>query len=213
MSLYRVSTDKLEPVSRTTFAAESLLERKDLQRLLRRRHREDRCERCYLNDRIMSKKYREIQSQGPKSTVGQTRRELYARSLARVKEAMEAGYSIEAVALLEGMISDRLEARLAHKNSQAKDKRKLSTLVTLAEELRGKNSDDPDSAKEVYGRVIVWADDRNNAVHELVKLVENGSETWEMKYSEAKEAAKNGLSLFRDVSKTVASLNLPNTQA
>ena len=36
MSLYRVSTDKLEPVSRTTFAAESLLERKDLQRLLRR---------------------------------------------------------------------------------------------------------------------------------------------------------------------------------
>lgn len=36
MSLFRVSSDKLEPVSRTTFAAESLLERKDLQRLLRR---------------------------------------------------------------------------------------------------------------------------------------------------------------------------------
>jgi hypothetical protein len=36
MSLYRITTDKLEPVSRTTFAAESLLERKDLQRLLRR---------------------------------------------------------------------------------------------------------------------------------------------------------------------------------
>jgi hypothetical protein len=36
MSLYRVTPDKLETVSRTTFAAESLLERKDLQRLLRR---------------------------------------------------------------------------------------------------------------------------------------------------------------------------------
>jgi hypothetical protein len=36
MSLYRITSDKLEPVSRTTFAAESLLERKDLQRLLRR---------------------------------------------------------------------------------------------------------------------------------------------------------------------------------
>lgn len=35
MSLYRITTDKLEPVSRTTFAAESLLERRDLQRLLR----------------------------------------------------------------------------------------------------------------------------------------------------------------------------------
>jgi hypothetical protein len=36
MSLYRVSSDKLEIVSRTSFVAESLLERKDLQRLLRR---------------------------------------------------------------------------------------------------------------------------------------------------------------------------------
>ena len=36
MSLYRVTTDKLEYVPRTTFAAECLLERKDLQRLLRR---------------------------------------------------------------------------------------------------------------------------------------------------------------------------------
>jgi hypothetical protein len=36
MGLFRVTQDKLEPVAQTTFAAESLLERKDLQRLLRR---------------------------------------------------------------------------------------------------------------------------------------------------------------------------------
>ena len=35
-SFYRISSDKLESVARTTFAAESLLERKDLQRLLRK---------------------------------------------------------------------------------------------------------------------------------------------------------------------------------
>lgn len=35
MTLYRVSADRLDPVQRTTFAAESLFERKDLQRLLR----------------------------------------------------------------------------------------------------------------------------------------------------------------------------------
>lgn len=35
MSLYRVSTDRLEPVPSTTFAAESLFERRDLQRILR----------------------------------------------------------------------------------------------------------------------------------------------------------------------------------
>lgn len=35
MTLYRICTDKLEPVPRTTFATEGLLERKDIQRLLR----------------------------------------------------------------------------------------------------------------------------------------------------------------------------------
>lgn len=35
MTLYRVSADRLDPVDRTTFAAQGLLERKDLQRLLR----------------------------------------------------------------------------------------------------------------------------------------------------------------------------------
>lgn len=35
MSLYRITPDKLDPVSRTTFAAENLMERKDLQRWLR----------------------------------------------------------------------------------------------------------------------------------------------------------------------------------
>jgi len=36
MSLYRITTDKLELIERTTFAAASVFERKDLQRLLRR---------------------------------------------------------------------------------------------------------------------------------------------------------------------------------
>ena len=35
MSLFRITAEKLEPVQQTTFAAEKLLERKDLQRLLR----------------------------------------------------------------------------------------------------------------------------------------------------------------------------------
>jgi hypothetical protein len=36
MSLYRITSEKLEPVPTTTFASEKLLERQDLQRLLRR---------------------------------------------------------------------------------------------------------------------------------------------------------------------------------
>lgn len=35
MSLYRITSEKLEPVTRTTFASEKLLERRDLQRLLK----------------------------------------------------------------------------------------------------------------------------------------------------------------------------------
>ncbi|MDF1754212.1 MAG: hypothetical protein P1U89_15615 [Verrucomicrobiales bacterium] len=35
MSLYKITTDKIEPVPRTTFAAEQILERNDIQRMLR----------------------------------------------------------------------------------------------------------------------------------------------------------------------------------
>lgn len=35
MSLYRITSDKLEPIAQTSFAAEKLLERQDLQRLLK----------------------------------------------------------------------------------------------------------------------------------------------------------------------------------
>lgn len=36
MSLYRIGADRFEPVARTSFAAERLRERRDLQRLLRK---------------------------------------------------------------------------------------------------------------------------------------------------------------------------------
>lgn len=36
MSLYLLTKDKLEPVRRTTFAEERVMERQDLQRLLRK---------------------------------------------------------------------------------------------------------------------------------------------------------------------------------
>jgi hypothetical protein len=107
------------------------------------------------------------------------------------------------------MITDRLEARLAHKNDQNIEKRKFSTLVTLAEELKGKNSGDPSEAKAIYERVIEWADSRNKAIHEFVKLEEEGTKDWDAKYREAKAAAKAGVKLFRDLSEAVRKLNAP----
>lgn len=120
---------------------------------------------------------------------------------------MEEGYALEAICLLESMISDRLEARKAAIHGQKQEKRKFSNLKTLAQELRGKNSNDPEEVKQLYGQVESWVDGRNSAIHEFAKLREGTRKKWETKYKDAIKTAATGLKLFRCLDKHIKKLN------
>jgi hypothetical protein len=155
----------------------------------------------------MTQKNREKQSSGPISGTGKARQKLYSLSLERVSFAMHEGYALEAICLLESMISDRLEARKAAIHGQKEEKRKFSTLKTLAQELRGKNSNEPEEVKQLYSRVEDWVDGRNSAIHEFAKLREGSRKKWETKYKEALKTATDGLELFRGLDKHIKKLN------
>ena len=120
----------------------------------------------------MTKKVRQRKSSGLKSRTGQARRDLYAKSLERIAKAIEAGYALEAITLLESLIADRLESRLASIHDQKAEKRKFSTLGNLTQELKGKESGEPPGAVAIYERVEKWAGLRNEAIHEFAKLRE-----------------------------------------
>lgn len=155
----------------------------------------------------MNKKTRQVASSGPKSQTGQDRKNLYTGCLERVSKALDEGYALEAITLLESLIADRLEARLAYINGQRAEKRKFSTLGCLTQELKGTKAGEPKEAVAMYDAVDDWATLRNEAVHEFAKLSEGNSKNWDAKYKTAKKAAKNGKKLFRDLDKVIRKLN------
>lgn len=150
---------------------------------------------------------------GPKSVPAQARRALYGNAITQVKNAIEHRYPLEAIALLESMIADRLEARLAWVFNQDPDKQKFSTLGKLTDELCGKKSTESDDAKAVYKDVQAWADRRNEALHQMVKLADDDAKDWNARNNEAQAAAKAGLTLFRKLDALVRKLNKPPKSA
>lgn len=143
---------------------------------------------------------------GRLTQVAKQRRVLYVRCIVRVDEAIASGFYIEATAIIEGMISDRLESRLAFIHHQHPQRRKFSTVGRLARSLREQESETPD-AVVVYEKIEEWARLRNQAMHELVKLAEDESADWDKRYQEARNAAVAGKKLFREVDKLVTGLN------
>lgn len=148
---------------------------------------------------------------GPKSAPAQTRRKFYANAIDRIKTAIKEGYPLEAITLLESMMADRLEARLACISNQEAEKRKFSTLGRLSRELCGNASHESDDAKTVYEEVQEWASQRNESLHEMVKLAEGDAKDWKAKLKEAHSTAKDGLKLFRQLDVLVRKLNKKST--
>ncbi len=156
----------------------------------------------------MTKKKRAINT-GSESIPAQARRELYGNAISHINIAIEHRFPLEAIALLESMMADRLEARLACLFKQDPEKRMFSTVGKLAQDLRNKKLAESDEAKAVYASVMAWANRRNEALHQMVKLAEGNEKDWAEKVREAQETAEAGLPLFRKLDALVKKLNKP----
>jgi hypothetical protein len=144
---------------------------------------------------------------GPESDVAQLRYSLYRSAHERVAQAQQDGYYLEAITLLESMLCDRMEARLAAIHSQEPTKRQFNTLVALAQELSGKKSGEDADVKAVYRSIEAWASRRNELLHQLAKVSETDLSDWDEKYSKSKQAVDDGLELLRSLSNEVKRLN------
>lgn len=130
--------------------------------------------------------------------VGHARYELYRGANKQLKQAIEQGFWIEAIAICESLLSDRLESRLSHlgnHSEEARRQRTLGALVKIISNTDRKNGNE--KLHEIYEEIRVWARKRNKAVHEAVKISDGQSfETWEARYRRLEEAAVAGIDLF-----------------
>lgn len=134
---------------------------------------------------------------------------LYRRCIAQYYEAIGQEFYIEAVAIIESLISDRLESRLACKHGNAVSKRRFSTVGKLATELKGKNSGEASEAREIYSEISLWSTSRNSVIHQLAKLEEGETPDWDARYREARRTTETGMALFRKLDRLVWNLNRP----
>ncbi len=150
---------------------------------------------------------------GPQSVVAQARRVLYTKAISRVDAAIENGYPLEAIALLESMLADRLEARKDCITGQETNNREFDTAYKTAEFLAGENQRESDVAKGIYEAVKAWTPRRNELLHQMVKFADGDDKDWEMRLKDAQSAAADGLALFRKLDQLVRKLNKPPKSA
>lgn len=104
--------------------------------------------------------------------LGHRRVQRYTAAFDRVQECVTAGYYLEAVALLDSLISDRLTSRITHLKSE--EPTKVPTVGQAARMLvGGKNGPGLEVDTEIRSiafELVAWAELRNDAMHATAKI-------------------------------------------
>lgn len=129
--------------------------------------------------------------------VGTERYCLLLAAAEKAAEAFKQGFYLEAITLTESLLATRLESRLSH-IKRRQDKSEAAGFGTLAHLCKALLSDE---AKETPGweayqvpiqEIRKWATQRNEALHEMAKLVAEDGDNFQEKYNRGRETALEG---------------------
>jgi hypothetical protein len=134
--------------------------------------------------------------------VGKQREHLYGSAFSRIDEAIDEGYYLEAITLVESLISDRLESRLGELRGDATGFKPLGNLV------RKMKSEETDSELKniVSNKVDNWRDRRNTALHEMVKIEKGEKVDWDERMKNNKSVAVDGKEIVREVDNRIRAI-------
>lgn len=126
-------------------------------------------------------------------SVGSHRYQLFRKAWLRIALAEEQGFYLEAITLIESILSDRLESRASYVTRTDKG---YSTLGSSLDILR-KHEKSPEFI-QLLEMANVWRDQRNRALHEMVKFEHEQYPSWESKLSELPRVVAEGKTLLRE---------------
>jgi hypothetical protein len=133
----------------------------------------------------------------PGSAVGAARYHLYRMAYGRINEAMQEGFYLEAITLIESLLADRLESRLTFVLGIDFSFKTLGQLITKS----GTSETDPALKTLVKTTVDSWRALRNDALHEMAKLAVGNTLTWSDRMLALVVVASDGLSALKAVDK------------
>ncbi len=135
-----------------------------------------------------------------KDAVGKARYELIKNAIGRVLQSQKEGYYLEAIAILESLIADRLESALSDSENKSIGFKNLGTLIDFAK----KSSQLDSEIKQVtVNDLDTWRVTRNVALHQMVKLETGNLHDWDGRYNELEEQVQNGIEIFKKISNRI----------
>lgn len=136
----------------------------------------------------------------PSNEIGVLRYKTYKDLIDRMRVCITQGYYLEAIALQESIIADRLESRL--KFLTGTDKYSFKHLEILIKAIKAFESDTR-LRDLVVNDVDTWRDKRNKSLHQMAKIEQTNPLTWGEKLTFVRQVAEEGSMLFREVVKAV----------
>jgi hypothetical protein len=136
------------------------------------------------------------------SDVGMHRFNLYKSAFDRINAALADGYHLEAITLIESLITDRLESRLTYVK---KSDFSFKTLGAVISETR-RVEPDTDLKNLVSDDLDSWRKARNKAIHELVKLSDTDTTPWTERTKTLAPTCKEGYRILRAIDKRMKTL-------
>ena len=126
------------------------------------------------------------------SQYGKERYCTYTDVIKRYHQALANGYYLEAITLMESIISDRLESYLIRMTSD--NKYSFNTLGQLIQGLTCIGD-----THMPISDILIWKNNRNASLHEMAKIEDGKYRDFGTKYSDAKNCADEGYELFRKI--------------
>lgn len=127
--------------------------------------------------------------------VGKRRHDIYASVMERVKEATEKGFYLEAITLLESIISDRLESFCNEQNNS--NEYAFSCMGKLITE--AKKHIISSTWLNTLDELHKWKENRNDVLHQMAKIEQGDQSTFCERYQPCSGYAKQGVSLFNKI--------------
>jgi hypothetical protein len=138
----------------------------------------------------------------PGTDVGRLRYSLYRQAYARISEASKKGFISRAIAIIESLITDRLESRLTFLMDRDVS---FKTLGNLIAEIRKMEMDET-FKQLVSNDVDRWRASRNIAIHEMAKIADGEFLTWESRAKAIEAVAASGLTCLRAIDRRFKTL-------
>ncbi len=121
---------------------------------------------------------------------GRFKYELIKSARIRVDRAIKSGFHIEATALLESLIADRIESSIENKTGQIQKVQNLGPLVKNA-------VSHAIISEDLAVEIRKWSNDRAKVVHEMVKVSSKNSGSLKERMMFARELALEGKEILK----------------